>query len=429
MANGLAYAMGGVNPAFSLPPDFQINDLSVYEEQRRKAFADDLRAQLAARRKQLSEALTTQGKQLFDAANPGILEDLNSRGLLTSPTAVSQQQTNALRDIGLENQKYLNEFDTAATGAGLQADQDALDSGLELRRSDLEHRIQQGQSIEEMGLAKDLARQQGRKSLYGSLIGAAGNLGGAYLGAKALGGAGLFGGGTAGTAGASGAGPLGIPLSGAGAAPTGLAGFGGLGGLAAIGGAGIGSMMLSQAVANRAIPKVGQFGGNALGVVANPIGAQLNAAKKIVSNPGQAISSVGNSLKKTFCFDAETPIEMEDGHQIPISRLYIGAETKGGIVEKLSTAKVSDGDRYLWKGIKVTGSHAVKEDGKWIRVEDSPYAARQKGGGIVWSIVTDKHRVWINGLELADENETDKWEELSMVESLAELNAQEKAVR
>lgn len=472
MTNGIAYAMNGSNPAFSLPPGYGFDDLSQYEEERRKAFANDLRTQLAERRKKLSEALTNQGKQLFDVANPGILEDLNSRGLLTSPTAVSQQQTQALKEIELANQGELNQFDNSATAAGLSADQDALDSALDLRRGSLEQRIQDSQSAREEALARDLAKQQGRNSLYGSLIGVGGQLGSAYLGAKVLGGSGLFGGGGGGGVGGAvgGSGVLGGTAAGTltgtaygapgfqaasslfpqglgqvGTATTAPAGGIGLGGGAAILGAGIGSMMVDNYL-NKKIDWSGRFGntgGAAARFMFNPVGSQLNFAKSLVSDPkatakralgnapsqvSNVVSSVGNSISKAFCFEANTPISMDDGSVRPINQLYIGAETLGGTVESIRTSKTDVGTKYLYKGVQVTGEHAVKEGGKWLRVKDSDYSQPLKGDGIVWSIVTDKHRVWVNGIEFADEHESDQWEHLTIDQSLAELNRQEKEV-
>lgn len=442
----IASAMNGSSPAFSLPPGYGYNELADYEEQRRKAFSTDLKNQLAGRRAQLSTALTQQGTQLFNSANPGILEDLNSRGLLSSSTAVNQEQARALKEIELSNQGYLNDFDTAATAAGIQSDQDALDSALDLRRGQLEQQNMNAQADREEALARDLAKQQGRNSLTSSLIGAGGSLGSAYLGAKALGGLGAktaattaaTGGlGATGVSGATGTGGLSGSLSlfspggfgSAATAPSTFAQLGGFGGLAAIGGAGLASALISRAADKKLTPLLGKTAGSLGSVIANPIGAQLNFAKKLATDPKKAVSSVGKSVskaaKKVFCFDAQTPITMEDGSQVPICQLHIGAETKGGVVESIRTSKTDEGTRYLYKGIRVTGKHAVKENGKWLRVEDSAHSDVLRGGGIVWSIVTDKHRIYVNGIELADEHETDQYEDLSIDQSLEVLNRQE----
>jgi hypothetical protein len=431
----LAASTMGTNPAFGqpsngLPQNFGFNDLAGYEQGQYKDYAANLRNTLASRRADLSKSLTDQGKALFDAANPGILEDLNSRGVLSSPTAVATAQGNALRDIGMDNQKYLNDFDTQATGLGLQADQEALDSNLNLRQSELQQRLADSNSEADRALAENLARKQGRNSLTGALIGLGGSLGGGVLagGARGLFGGGGVTGGTGSIVGGAGhaasslfPGGLGQVSSfgatpgaassslfpgGVSAAPAGI----GLGGAAAIGGAGLGAM----ALANQGKKIAGIPGA----LLANPIGAQLNAVK-----------GVGKKISKAFCFDANTPVTMANGSEKMIKDLNLGEQTKGGAVLSFRASICEDGDLFRYFGTTVTGSHAVFENGCWIRVADSPYSTPIAGESIVYSIVTDLHRVWINGNLFADEFETDDYEDLNPDESLAEMNRRDGFVR
>ena len=116
----IAYAMNGSNSAFAPPSNY--NELAGYSSRLRKKYATDLQARLLGRRTTLAQALTDQGKALFDRADPGILENLNNNGVFTSPTAVATARANALRDIGLANQQHLNEFDDAATAQEHQED-------------------------------------------------------------------------------------------------------------------------------------------------------------------------------------------------------------------------------------------------------------------------------------------------------------------
>lgn len=489
MANQVLRALSNGDPFDpenpTLPPNPTYEDLAMYEEAQRNISGQKYKQQIgnlrtgiesqydkslkdyqttsANRRASLSSSLSDSAKKTFELNNPAILEDLNSRGVFSSGTAVANAEADALKELELQNQgtlrnfdtssqnyedqvsaqrlKDLNELDSAGTSAGIQSQQDALDSALNLRKGQLQQSNQTAQAAQEEALARELAGQQQRSQLTNSLIGVGGNLGGLYLGSKLFGGAaagGGLGGSTAGILGGFTPGLLGgVASPGAGAAGStlfpggigsvgtaggvqggGLAGFGGLGGLAAIGGAGIGASMLSKAVQNRVGSNLGTTFGNIAGTIANPIGAQLNKAKDIIKNPAKAISNA-------FCFEANTPITMDDGSQRPISQLYIGAETKGGVVVSLRTAKAESGTRYLYKGIRTTAKHAVKEDGKWIRIEDSSHSGLMAGSGIVWSIVTDKHRVWINGIEMADEHETDRYEELSLTQSLEALNKEQ----
>lgn len=464
-------------PQFSLPQNYGLNDLAGYEEQRRQALgqlnqqdilglADQYSSDAAKRRSALSTSLLDQGQQTFNLQNPKILEDLNSRGLATSPSAVNQSQTDALKEIALANGQQLNQFDNqtfnelnSLKGAGLsarmQGGQDALDAGLDLRRSELERQFQGSQADKEQAYAEQLAKQQQKNQLTNSLIGVGGQLGTTFLGAKMLGGGGssLF----SGVGGGAGAGVGGASYAGAGApasslfpgglgsvgtGSTGAAGAGFTPGIGSVGAAGIGAAILSRAAEKKVGAKAGTTAGGIGGIVANPIGAQINFAKKLVTDPKKTISNAANSVAKpvssaaksvaksvssAFCFEAGTPIEMDDGSRRPISQLYVGAKTKGGEVISIRTSISAEGTRFVYKGVEVTGSHAVNENGTWIRVQDSDYSAKQDGPGTVWSLVTDKHRIWIDGIEFADEHENDDYEHLTIEQSLDELNKQQKS--
>lgn len=417
--SGVLSAMNGINPAFGpnqppagLPANFGFNDLAGYEQGQRTNFANQVGSELDQRRAALASSLQSQGEGLFKQANPGILEDLNSRGLMTSPSAVNQAQTDALKQIGLANQGHLNDFDNSATATRLQLQQNALDSGLDLTRGDLDNRLQQNATNQEQGFASDLARQQNRNNLTNSLIsGGTSILGASLMHGGAL--SGIFGGGGA-TGAAGGAGGVGAAGAGTGAAGTGTAATGG--GLAAaapyaaVAGAGIGSMMLSRAAEKRA---GGGLRGTIAGTLASPIGQQLNLAKSAV-----------NKVSHIFCFDGMTPVMMADGTKKPICEMDLDDDTLGGTVESLRVSKTDHGTRYTYEGEIVTGKHAVLEDGKWIRVENSHKAKPLAGGGEVYSLVTSNHRIYVNNVTFADEHETDNYETLSLDDSLAELNRQ-----
>ena len=426
----------------SLPNPYTFDTLANYEEAKRKAFGQSAYGQIMGARNNLAKSLTDYNIGLFRQYQPELLEDLNSRGLATSPSELANSTTRAMTELALASQPELMNIEMGATSADLQAQQDAIDSALDLRRGKLESDENAKMAAQEEALARDLAKQQSRNSLYQSLIGAGGNLGSAMLMSKMLGGGSLFGGGGAG--GAGGGGLTAIPatsgtgvsssvapglLADAGMADYGVAGatpagfFGSMGpaaGTGALVGAGLGAMALSRA-GQRA-------GGTAGGIFANPIGYQLNKAKQLVSNPKQTVSkaakNVSKSIKKAFCFDGMTAVEMENGTVKPICDMNLEDQTKGGKVESIRISLTPDGTLYNYLGEKVTGSHAVKENGAWIRIKDSPYAKRLRGPGIVYSIVTSDHRIFVNGIEFADEHETDQYEHLDIDESLKELNRQ-----
>jgi polyhydroxyalkanoate synthesis regulator phasin len=308
--------MNGVNPAFSqpsgsnptlapptytLPQNYGFNELANYESTLRGKFGDTASADILKTRDSLAQSLNDQGKQFFDQQNPAILEDLNSRGLLTSQSEVANKTARALKEIELNNQSYLRDFDTSALNARLQAQQDALDSGLDLRRGGLGQAGANAAADKEQALANSLADKNARNQLTGSLIGAGGSLLGAALPSLLAKGAGagaaraLAGGGTAA---ATGAGAGGIPLAGAGGAGTAGAGTAaggiGLGGAAGIAGAGVGAALLARAAEKKA---GGGTLGKVAGTIANPIGQQINEVKNIVSKAfgaGKTGVNVGN---------------------------------------------------------------------------------------------------------------------------------------
>jgi hypothetical protein len=133
------------------------------------------------------------------------------------------------------------------------------------------------------------------------------------------------------------------------------------------------------------------------------------------------------SVKKIFCFVGDTMVEMADGSIKRIKDLTLGDKTRGGRVESIRIAEAPDGAMYEFDGIRVTGFHAVKSYGHWVRIRDTLLSRPVPGGFIVHSIVTSNHRVWVNGIEFADEHETDNYEHLDLDESLQALNATEVA--
>lgn len=553
----LANSALGVDPAFTvpeLPANYDFNDLAAYEQAVRKQQGTDFKRQIgeaktgigaqydtslkgyqnstAARRAGLATSLTDTAQKNFQLQNPAILEDLNARGVFSSPTAVAQAQAQALKELEIGNQGMLNAFDTtsrsyedqlsaqklnelnqldlAGTSADLAAQQSGIDAGLDLRRGNLERQMAEANAAREEALARDLAEQQRKQGITQSLIGAGGTL----LGASMLGGlgggtggssaglSGLFGGGS----GATGAGLGGkLSLLGSGGSPGTLSGAaaggsgaaGGAGGLGGIGlgtvGAGLGGYYAgtrafrpTQAGDQAAMNVGGVMGGvggalfggapgaaagsfigtgvgklnnrlvtgidNKLGNTAGSLARYWSpftaypAIYKKIKDPKKAVSSIGSSIaspvKKVsnavssvassinpFCFDPTTPVLMRDGTTQQIQHVHLGDETKGGFVVSIRISMTGEGTIYDRLGTVVTGSHAVLENGSWIRVRDSVYAVPLSGSMVVISLVTSNHRIYINGETFADEHETDQYESLNMEESLALMNYEDDLVR
>ena len=89
------------------------------------------------------------------------------------------------------------------------------------------------------------------------------------------------------------------------------------------------------------------------------------------------------------CFIKGTLVTMANGSKKPIEKINLGDYVaEGGKV--FATGKFLINDLYNYKGIKVSGSHMVKENNVWTRVEDSRYGKL---------INTDEHVVYIFGSE------------------------------
>jgi len=154
-----------------------------------------------------------------------------------------------------------------------------------------------------------------------------------------------------------------------------------------------------------------------LNVLTGGLSTPVQSVAKGVQN---AVSTVTN----IFCFHPWTLIDMLDGSLKPIWQIKIGDITRGGKV--LATTRGVGTDFYWYNGVLVTGKHAVKENGKWVRVENSNGARHFKYlTEVVCNLVTENHRIWSNGNEFADEHETDDYENLNLDESLAEMNKYE----
>ena len=111
------------------------------------------------------------------------------------------------------------------------------------------------------------------------------------------------------------------------------------------------------------------------------------------------------------CFLAGTPITMEDGSIKHIEDIELGdIVMNGGIVG--AVAKLLSDDIYEYKGIYVAGSHAVKEDGIWMRVEDSKIGKPLNDGRmhVVYSLGVENKVLDIEGITFTDFFEADSQE-------------------
>ena len=80
---------------------------------------------------------------------------------------------------------------------------------------------------------------------------------------------------------------------------------------------------------------------------------------------------------------------MADGTIKPVEQVYLGDKVAvGGKV--FAVGRFLNNDLYDYKGVKVSGSHTVNEDGNWVRVEDSKHGK---------ALGDDEHTVYVFGAE------------------------------
>ena len=120
-------------------------------------------------------------------------------------------------------------------------------------------------------------------------------------------------------------------------------------------------------------------------------------------NPGGSSGAMTDDNEGTYCFDPNTLVQMADGSEKKIKEIQLGDQTKGGEVTGVFQFKASD-EIHDYKGVVVAGSHYVKEDGKFIMVQDSPMSIKIDKIPVVYSLDTTGRRIFINDIEFADYN-------------------------
>ena len=129
-------------------------------------------------------------------------------------------------------------------------------------------------------------------------------------------------------------------------------------------------------------------------------------------NPEGNVPSGSQGSGGGGCFIAGTLVTMADGSQKPIELVDIKDEVAvGGFV--FATGKFLIDDLHEYKGIKVSGTHMVKEDGNWTRVADSKRGVSLGDDEhIVYVFGSEYRRIIINGVEFTDYFEISEKEKL-----------------
>lgn len=127
---------------------------------------------------------------------------------------------------------------------------------------------------------------------------------------------------------------------------------------------------------------------NKMAAIYNP-GSILGPAGNVI---GKVASTVGNVLSNInpFCYAAGTPIKMKDGSYKNVEKIKLDDQLYyGGKVTALGQSKQENIHEYM--GTRVTGSHAVFENGKFVRVEDSIHGKKLNTKEVVYPIECENH--------------------------------------
>jgi hypothetical protein len=120
----------------------------------------------------------------------------------------------------------------------------------------------------------------------------------------------------------------------------------------------------------------------------------------------------GRGGSPSSCFLKGTPVTMADGSTKAVEQVDLGDEVAvGGKV--FAVGRFLNKDLHDYKGIKVSGSHTVNEDNKWIRVEDSKHG-KPLGDDehIVYVFGAENRRILINNILFTDYFEVNEQEKL-----------------
>ena len=99
------------------------------------------------------------------------------------------------------------------------------------------------------------------------------------------------------------------------------------------------------------------------------------------------------------CFIAGTMVEMEDGTEKAVETIDVGEKTRGGTVH--ACLKFDPNPIWDYKGVKVSPTQNVLEDGQMISVGKSKHGIPTGTSEIVYNFITSKYRVFIKGIEFA----------------------------
>ena len=139
----------------------------------------------------------------------------------------------------------------------------------------------------------------------------------------------------------------------------------------------------------------------------------INKAKAQVNMPSNlSFNTGGDSGGGDSCFLPDTLVTMANGSVKKIIDVDIGDEVAvGGKV--FATGKFLNDELYDYKGVKVSGSHMVNEDGVWMRIRDTKHGKTLGNDqNIVYVFGSENRRILINGILFTDYFETKEQDKL-----------------
>jgi len=175
---------------------------------------------------------------------------------------------------------------------------------------------------------------------------------------------------------------------------------------------------------NRYIPPSGNYGGG--GKEHSSQGEKYYQGTGSTGAKGAAIASdmamVANHSRSSdgpgSCFLAGTMVTMADGTSKAIETIQLGEQVAiGGNIFAKGEFLVNDLHDY--KGIKVSGSHPVYENGKWVRVANSKHGVPINNETVVvYNFGTENRRLEIEGIIFTDYFEASETEALEVMQDV-----------
>jgi len=134
-----------------------------------------------------------------------------------------------------------------------------------------------------------------------------------------------------------------------------------------------------------------------------------------------AMSMMGSAAG---CFPAGTLVKMADGSEKPINEIKLNEVLfEGGKVTRLLTGLADNVQWYQYRDILVTGTHAVRHEGKWIRVADIKESIPMHiEDEFLYNLSSEYHKIIIRDVIFSDMDEVDQYH-LSYTDSLKAKNA------